>query len=630
MDRANMPQKPRSDSIKHNRPDKSRRVFVVHGRDERLRVGLFTFLRSIGLEPLEFLEARKLTKNPSPYVGEILEIAFQHAQAVVVLLTPDDEARLGADFQRSNDPPHEKNLTRQPRPNVLFEAGMAVVSHPKQTILVQIGEVRPFSDAAGKHLVQMDNSTQKRQELASRLEDAGCPINLRGIDWHTDGDLTAKANSPEINADHLLELGPGVSATQDVFPRSNSTEFKEHVQKMMLDAHHIISIGIGLNILRDDPFRHDLMERAAKGKCHLEIYMADPQSPGVEMRLTEEELGTPKPARGAAGIQSLLEVLLQTCGQLEGSERIKIGLFTQYLTFALIIIDSHYYVYSYGFARLGDFSPVLHFSAEFPRNKSIIEFLDRQYQMVHQYSLEAHRVVRIRQGSCGKSENNLLPLAIYFVPTEDSQLYKFGCGVLGYDIRRQRDCTSLWKTEIGDASDYGFHITICDVLYFLTAAHRSIAVAEAKYLTGCLRRFAFRLLGIRKQFPNTQRVSIAIDDYEGGLETLHSEFVHRIYRRAIGSAYTLGSLSLPKKQTSRTMLMLNRYHAPYVLAQYMPHFTLANGVVEARQLSLVNDLERSFARSGSEEIVTVEKIAIMTKSSQGDKWVIEEELPLAR
>jgi hypothetical protein len=35
----------------------------------------------------------------------------------------------------------------------------------------------------------MDNSTQKRQEFASRLKDAGCSVNLDGIDWHTDGDM---------------------------------------------------------------------------------------------------------------------------------------------------------------------------------------------------------------------------------------------------------------------------------------------------------------------------------------------------------------------------------------------------------------------------------------------------------
>src|SRR5258708_35968094 len=89
------------------------KVWVIHGRDERLRNGLFQFLRCIGLQPLEFLEARKLTLQPTPYIGEILEAAFEHAQAVVVLLTPDDEGRLRPVFQSARDSNGDKTLTRQ-------------------------------------------------------------------------------------------------------------------------------------------------------------------------------------------------------------------------------------------------------------------------------------------------------------------------------------------------------------------------------------------------------------------------------------------------------------------------------------------------------------------------------------
>src|SRR5579859_4729629 len=106
-----------------------RAVWVIYGRDERLRQGMFTFLRSIGLEPLEFSIARKQTREPLPYIGEILEAGFLQAQAVVVLLSPDDEARLRPDLQREADPAYEAKLTGQARPNVLFEAGMAFVSH---------------------------------------------------------------------------------------------------------------------------------------------------------------------------------------------------------------------------------------------------------------------------------------------------------------------------------------------------------------------------------------------------------------------------------------------------------------------------------------------------------------------
>ena len=164
-------------------------VFVVHGRNQKARDAMFVFLRSIGLHPLEWNEAVQATGKPMPYIGEILDAAFAQAGAVVVLMTPDDEARLREPFRSPSDPPHETELTGQARANVLFEAGMAMGRNADRTILVELGSLKPFSDVAGLHVKRMDNSSQRRQELAQRLESAGCPVNLDGVDWHTAGDF---------------------------------------------------------------------------------------------------------------------------------------------------------------------------------------------------------------------------------------------------------------------------------------------------------------------------------------------------------------------------------------------------------------------------------------------------------
>lgn len=164
-------------------------IFVVHGRNERLRRELFAFLRSIGLNPMEWRRAIALTGKPSPYVGEILEAAFRKAVAVVVILSPDDEAKLKSRFVRSSDPPEEKNLTGQPRPNVLFEAGMAFGKSTKNTVLVQVGKIRHISDIAGRHVVRLSNSAERRQELITKLENAGCIVDMTGSDWLTEGDF---------------------------------------------------------------------------------------------------------------------------------------------------------------------------------------------------------------------------------------------------------------------------------------------------------------------------------------------------------------------------------------------------------------------------------------------------------
>jgi hypothetical protein len=60
---------------------------------------------------------------------------------------------------------------------------MAIALFPKNTILVKLGSIRPFSDIDGRHFVQLDNTPGRRKDLAQRLERAGCPVDLKGEDW---------------------------------------------------------------------------------------------------------------------------------------------------------------------------------------------------------------------------------------------------------------------------------------------------------------------------------------------------------------------------------------------------------------------------------------------------------------
>ena len=167
----------------------TQKIFVVHGRNEKARNALFQFLRSIGLKPIEWSQAVRATGKGAPYIGEILDTAFSIAQAVVVLMTPDDFAYLREELREEDEPQYETLPTLQARPNVLFEAGMAMGRYPDRTVLVELGELRPFSDIGGRHSVRLSNSPRKRQDLADRLAIAGCHVDLTGRDWYDAGDF---------------------------------------------------------------------------------------------------------------------------------------------------------------------------------------------------------------------------------------------------------------------------------------------------------------------------------------------------------------------------------------------------------------------------------------------------------
>ena len=166
---------------------RGKKVWVVHGRNSAIKNSMFQFLRTIGLTPIEWSEAVKATKKAVPYNREILDKAFKDAVAVVVLLTPDDVARLKPKFRKSSDASYESTLTGQARPNVLFEAGMSFGSHPDSTVIVEVGDPRPFSDISGLNVVRLTDLPESRQELVNRLEAAGCKTVTSGTDWYGAG-----------------------------------------------------------------------------------------------------------------------------------------------------------------------------------------------------------------------------------------------------------------------------------------------------------------------------------------------------------------------------------------------------------------------------------------------------------
>jgi predicted nucleotide-binding protein len=163
----------RASRSSHQEPEKAtipNSVFVVHGQDQDAAETIVSLLREVELLPRDFADARRMTASPMPYVGEVLATAFEVAQAVLLIFTPDERVEL-KDRLRGERP---IQVDFQPRPNVLIEAGIALATHPDRTVIVEMGTVRPISDLAGRHVVRWtDDTPAARSELLDRLTDAG-------------------------------------------------------------------------------------------------------------------------------------------------------------------------------------------------------------------------------------------------------------------------------------------------------------------------------------------------------------------------------------------------------------------------------------------------------------------------
>jgi predicted nucleotide-binding protein len=179
--------------------DSSRKVFVIHGRDKQVRNRFFSFFQALDLRPQDFELLVNATGGTSPNIVDVVRRAPEIAQAIVVLVTPDDTVVLHPDLAGKQDPDFETGVGSQARPNVLVELGMALMAYPQRTIIVEMGSLRPVSDLGGLHVVRFDGSGPAIAKVVSRLKAAGCLVDESDRSW-TDpaqfADLTALARRP--------------------------------------------------------------------------------------------------------------------------------------------------------------------------------------------------------------------------------------------------------------------------------------------------------------------------------------------------------------------------------------------------------------------------------------------------
>jgi hypothetical protein len=227
-----------------------RAVLVVHGRNLAARSAVFHFLRVVDLRPLEWNVLAGQTRSGSPFVLEILERAFEIAQAIVVILTPDESAILNPALRTE---PGDDRSRRQPRPNVLFEAGMAFMHDRKRTILLEFGSTDMLSDLHGVHTlrIQPGSGAEMRKEFVERLSTAGCRISTEGSDWLSTGDFEAafldQSHGARTEADSVAGSGVpfAVSTSAASRPHPGNTSIASGARSVSVggDASGSISTG---------------------------------------------------------------------------------------------------------------------------------------------------------------------------------------------------------------------------------------------------------------------------------------------------------------------------------------------------------------------------------------------------
>lgn len=197
-----------------------RGVFLVHGRNHAVKAEFVKLLRAFDLRIIDWnaasTEAATATGHASPYTLDIVQGGLRLADAVVVLMTPDDLGRVRPEFLEDRDGDDERRLSGQARMNVIFEAGMALGTDPARVVIVEIDRVRAMSDIAGVNTVRFDGSVGARRALSARLAAAGLTVDTDNDDWHTAGTFPTPAireegSSPMYEDKGKIVLSPDES-----------------------------------------------------------------------------------------------------------------------------------------------------------------------------------------------------------------------------------------------------------------------------------------------------------------------------------------------------------------------------------------------------------------------------------
>ncbi len=177
-------------------------VLVIFGRDQKLTGDIFRFLHKIGLRPV---------KPQDSFSGDVLDphkalqAAINTSCAIVILLTGEDEAQrryiLNDDSEDQaklqhrwyiidDDGDEEWWPSPQPRLNVLFGAGVAFATRPRNTILVKRGHLKPCSYFAGRRCVELGDTLERRYAFIEMLRSVGCAVDLSSNEWIDVGDFS--------------------------------------------------------------------------------------------------------------------------------------------------------------------------------------------------------------------------------------------------------------------------------------------------------------------------------------------------------------------------------------------------------------------------------------------------------
>jgi putative phosphonate metabolism protein len=211
--------------------------------------------------------------------------------------------------------------------------------------------------------------------------------------------------------------------------------------------------------------------------------------------------------------------------------------------------------------------------------------------------------------------------AIYFVPAAQSQLYRYGSSVLGYDCYTGQvvdfpdpsgSAAANWNELSKEPRRYGFHATL-KAPFHLLPSHSELQLANA------LQNFARLGHAIRTFTPALRLLSdffaIVPRNAEPALDALAASCttIFDAYRAPITPQERARRVAL--KLNEEQIRNLDRWGYPYVLSQFRFHMTLTGRIPASRRKAILAVLQDGFRRMAIEGSIAVDRVILVKQES---------------
>lgn len=219
--------------------------------------------------------------------------------------------------------------------------------------------------------------------------------------------------------------------------------------------------------------------------------------------------------------------------------------------------------------------------------------------------------------------------AIYYVPDPNSELYRFGAAVLGYDcygagaVDFPGEVGADWAGKVVAPRKYGFHATL--KAPFRLAAGESLAT-----LTAVLDAFARAHQAVHVGPLRIAEIGSFIALVPAApcrpLDDLAAACVERFDRFRAPLAATELARRLAAPLTERQRAQLERWGYPYVFDDFRFHMTLTGPLADAERAPVLRRLQAAFAARPAAEGLVVDRVVIARQTGDGDFQVVDNAL----